>query len=91
MATEPSTKAATVDVTHVKTLEAELKAAREEVRRSLLESIQNKIAELREIGFEYRLKEVAGARRPPQTRADKVCPVCGETGHDKRAHKQKKK
>jgi hypothetical protein len=40
MATEPATKAAAVDVTHVKTLEAELKAAREEVRRGLLESIR---------------------------------------------------
>jgi DNA repair exonuclease SbcCD ATPase subunit len=91
MATDTLSKFTALDVTRVKSLEAELKAAREEVRRGLLQSIEKQIAELREIGFDYQLNEITSRRRRAPTQVDKTCPICGAKGHDRRAHMHKKK
>lgn len=76
----------------------EAEKIKEEAKADLLEKINAALAELKELGFSYRLTEGSKDEKPKSGKgkgkvSDKVCEICGfqtDPAHDERSHRYQK-
>lgn len=78
----------------LKKLDDERKKLVESSKSALLNSIQENLASLSELGFDYELVPRRASRTRAAKSSDKpsgrVCSVCGQSGHNSRTCPQKK-
>lgn len=70
-------------ITEVKDTEKRLAAAREAARNACLATINEELAKLKSIGFEFELTGKNGGH-------EKICGSCGKKGHNARSCPEKK-
>ena len=73
-------------VTDIKKLEEQLTTARESAKVGFLAAVNETLANLKAIGFEYQLVAVEGQET---AKNGHVCSLCGKGGHSKRTCPQK--
>ncbi len=87
--TEPKTK-----LQKARDFKSKYEAMLQEGKEEALSVINEQLAELKELGFEYQLVEAGQTPKPVKAGTpgkakdpDKPCSYCGEKGHDARKHR----